>query len=210
MRRPFVSKKALTRVQVAVITAIIIVAVVAVSYYLSFPALSPSPSPTPTSTFTPKVATEEWRLLVDGFVQRPMNLSLEEIVALPSSTSNAELYCLPSPGSSGVLVDEGNWTGVRLGFILEKAEVSPKALKVAFYAEDGFTTDLTVTEAMRKDILLAYEKDGKPIRQKLRLVAPGKWGYKWIHSVVHIELVNYDFKGTYESRGFPDNAEINS
>lgn len=149
----------------------------------------------------------EWRMLVDGFVQRSLNLSLEAIISMPRSTVNAELYCLPAPGSSGVLVDEGNWTGVSLELILEKSRVSPQAVKVAFYAEDGFTTDLTVIVAMREDIILAYEKDGKPL-EKLRLFVPGKWGYKWIHSITHIELVNYDFKGTYESRGFPDNGDI--
>jgi len=147
-------------------------------------------------------------LLVDGFVQRSLNLTLDEIFAMPRSTVNAEIYCLPAPHAQGVLVDKGKWTGVRLGLILEKAGISSEAVKVAFYATDGFTTDLTMTTAMREDIILAYEKDGEPLPEKLRLVVPGKWGYKWIKWLVHIELVNYDFKGTYESRGFPDNAEI--
>ncbi len=108
----------------------------------------------------------------------------------------------------GVLVDKGNWIGVKLRFILEKAGVSPEAIKAAFYAEDGFTTDLNITTAMGEDVILAYEKDGEPLIKKPRLVVPGKWGYKWIHSITHIELVNYDFKGNYESRGFPDNADI--
>ena len=171
---------------------VIIVAIVGGAlWYISLTSLSP-----------------ERVLLVDGFVQRSLNLTLDEIAAMPRSTVNAEIYCLPSPGSTGVLVDNGNWTGVRLGFILEKAGVSPEAVKVAFYAKDGFATDLKVTTATREDIILAYEKDGEPLPEKLRLVVPGMWGYKWIKWLIHIELVNYDFKGTYESRGFPDNAEI--
>jgi DMSO/TMAO reductase YedYZ molybdopterin-dependent catalytic subunit len=67
---------------------------------------------------------------------------------------------------------------VRLELVLEKAGVSPQAVKVTFYAEDGFTTDLTVTTAMREDIVLAYEKDGKPLPEKLRLAVPSMWGYK--------------------------------
>ena len=203
MHRFFFSKKALTRVRVAVIAAIAVIAVFAgVVYYLSFSTLATNSSPTsPTENF-------EWALLVDGFVQRPLNLTLNELIAMPRSTVNAELYCLPAVGSSGVLVDYGNWTGVRLELILEKAGVSPQAVKVAFYAEDGFTTDLAVTTAMHEDIILAYEKDGKPLPEKLRLAAPGMWGYKWIKWLTRIEVVDYDFKGLYESRGFPDNAEI--
>ena len=146
-------------------------------------------------------------MLVDGFVQRPLNLTFDELVAMPRSTVNAELYCVDAPG---ILLAEGNWTGVRLGLILEKAGVSPEAVKVAFYAEDGYTTDLTVTTAMREDIILAYEKDGEPLPEKLRLVVPGKWGYKWISRVTHIELVDYDFKGFWESRGYSDEADIPS
>ncbi|NIR87790.1 molybdopterin-dependent oxidoreductase, partial [Candidatus Bathyarchaeota archaeon] len=86
--------------------------------------------------------------------------------------------------------------------------VSPEAVKVAFYAADDFTTDLIVTTAMREDVLLAYERDGEPLPEKLRLVVPGKWGYKWISQLIHIELVNYDFKGSWESRGYSDTAEI--
>lgn len=203
MHRFFFSKKALAKGQVAVTVAIVVIAVVAgLVYYLSLSTPATDSSPTsPTKDF-------EWSLLVDGFVQRPLNLTLNELIAMPRSTVYAELYCLPAVGSSGVLVEHGNWTGVRLKLILEKAGVSPQAVKVAFYAEDGFTTDLTVTTAMREDIVLAYEKDGKPVPEKLRLAVPSMWGYKWIKRLIRIEVVDYDFKGQYESRGFPDNAEI--
>ena len=203
MHRFFFSKEGLTRIKVAVIAAIVVVAAFAgVVYYLSFSTLATNSSPTsPTRDF-------EWALLVDGFVQRPLNLSLNELVSMPRSTVYSELYCLPAVGSSGALVDYGNWTGVRLELVLEKAGVSPQAVKIALYAEDGFTTDLTVTTAMYEDIILAYEKDGKPLPEKLRLAAPGMWGYKWIKWLIRIEVVDYDFKGRYESGGFPDNAEI--
>lgn len=200
MDQSSVSKKALTKIQGGIITIIVIGAVITgVAYYLSLPA--------PASNLPP--TTEGWRFLVEGLVQRPLNLSLGEIMAMPRSTVNAELYCLPSAhAQTGVLVDSGNWTGVRLGLILEKAGVSQEAVKVAFYADDGFTTDLAIATAMREDMILTYEKDGKPLPETLRLAAPGMWGYKWIKWLIRIEVVDYDFKGAYESMGFPDAAEI--
>jgi len=150
----------------------------------------------------------EWSLLVDGLVRHPLNLSLKEIVTMPRRTITAEIYCLPSPEGSGVLVDSGNWTGASLRFILEKAGVLSEAVKVAFYAEDGFTTDLTMNSAFTEDTILAYEKDGEPLHRKIRLVVPGRWGYKWIYLLNRVELVDYNFLGSYESRGFPDGAEI--
>ncbi len=145
------------------------------------------------------------QLQIGGLVERPLNLTYKEILAMPRSNVNATLFCVGAPNHP---VAEGDWTGVSLRFILERARVSPEAVKVAFYAEDGFTTDLTVATAMRGDVILAYEKDGESLPEKLRLVVPDKWGYKWISNLTRIELVNYDFKGFYESRGYSDEAEI--
>lgn len=145
-----------------------------------------------------------WTLVIDGLVQTPLNLTLDDILAMPSHTVFARLFCVSFPS---IPAEQGNWTGVTLEFLLEEAGVSPDAVKVAFYASDGFSTDLTVTTAMRGDIILAYEKDGQPL-EEVRLVVPGKFGYKWIMSLIHIELVDYDFLGTYERSGYTDEADI--
>jgi len=100
----------------------------------------------------------EWILQIDGKVQRPLNLTLRELAAMPETTVDSEIYCLPSPDSSGVLVEWGNWTGMKLGYLLAQAGVSAKAVKVAFYAEDGFSTDLSLTAAALEDVIVAYEK----------------------------------------------------
>jgi len=144
-------------------------------------------------------------LLLDGLVETPLNLTLEELSAMPKTTEYVELYCVDYPT---VPVEKGEWTGVRLGLLLEQAGVSPQAVKVAFYDDYGYSTDLTVATAMREDVILAYERDGVSLDETLRLVLPGKWGYKWISGVTHIELVDYDFSGVWESRGYSDEADI--
>jgi DMSO/TMAO reductase YedYZ molybdopterin-dependent catalytic subunit len=153
-------------------------------------------------------AYSEWTMQIDGKVWRPQNLTLKELAAMPRTTVDSEIYCLPSPGSYGFLVEWGNWTGVRLGYLLARVGVSADAVKVAFYAEDGFSTDLDLTAAALEDVILAYEKYGKPMNEKLRLIVPNRWGYKWIKYLVRIEVVDYDFKGGRESRGFPDDAWV--
>ena len=149
----------------------------------------------------------EWSLIVDGLVESPLTLTFDDLVAMPTTTVYADLYCVGLPTEP---LAQGAWTGVRLGFILEQAGVLPEAVKVAFYADAGFSTDLTVTTAMRDDIILAYERDGEPLAQK-QLVVPCMWGYKWIREPTHIELVDYDFLGTWESTGYySDEANISS
>jgi DMSO/TMAO reductase YedYZ molybdopterin-dependent catalytic subunit len=125
---------------------------------------------------------------------------------MPNTTVVAALYCVDFPTSP--VRDGDQWTGVRLALVLERAGVSPSAVKVVFRAADGYSTDLTVTTAEREDVILAYQQNGVTLPEKLRLVVPGKWGYKWISKPDHIELVDYDFKGTWESRGYSDEAEV--
>jgi DMSO/TMAO reductase YedYZ molybdopterin-dependent catalytic subunit len=148
----------------------------------------------------------EWQLTVTGFVENPLNLSWAELVALPQTIVNAELICVDFPD---YVVMSGNWTGVKLGLLLETAGISSQALKVGFFATDGFSTDLPIETAMRDDIILAYKLNGEPLDGVLRLVVPGKWGYKWIHHVGSIILFSDDFLGHYESRGFSDEANVN-
>ena len=150
-------------------------------------------------------SSAEWRLTVTGLVEHPLNLSLAELMAMPQTTVNAELICVGSP--SGV-VAEGNWVGVRLWSLLEAAGASPEAVKVAFHATDGYSTDLGLEAAQREDIIVAYAKDGVSLSETLRLVVPGKWGYKWISDLSNIELVDYDFLGYWEAFGYPDDADI--
>jgi hypothetical protein len=149
-------------------------------------------------------AVQEWRLIVTGLVDNPLNLSLAEIVAMFKTTVNAALVCVDAPRT---VLMEGNWTGIKLRLLLEEAEISAAAIKVGFHAADGYSTDLTVETALHDDIILAYEKDAEPLND-LRLVVPGKWGYKWISRVTVIELVDYNFLGRWESQGYPDEADI--
>ena len=144
-------------------------------------------------------------LVLDGLVEFPLDLTFDDLRRMEKTTQYVELYCVDYPT---VPVEKGDWTGVRLGLLLEQAGVSPEAVKVAFYDDYGYSTDLTVATAMREDVILAYERDGVPLDERLRLVVPGKWGYKWISGVTHIEVVDYDFTGVWENRGYSDEADI--
>lgn len=124
----------------------------------------------------------EWRLLVDGAVYQPLNLTLSEVVAMPRTTVNADLYCYSS------LVSAGNWVGVRLALILEEAELHNGTNSVTLFASDGYATFLDISTAMREDVILAYELNGQPLPEVLRLVLPWANGDKWIAMITHINV----------------------
>lgn len=142
-----------------------------------------------------------WRLLVTGLVNQPLNLTLSDLKAMPQITEEGTIYCVSFPDQ---IVTTGIWKGVSLSALLTQVDVEPSVVKVAFFAADGYTTDLDVTTAMNGNVIVAYEKDGLPLGETLRLVVPGKWGYKWISQLTEISLVDFDFKGTYESQGYSD------
>jgi len=157
----------------------------------------------PTSTQAAPPNETEWQLQILGLVDSPLNLTLDEIVAMPTTTVQTTLYCVDFPTR---IVEEGKWTGVQLGLLLEEAGVAPSAIKVAFFASDGYSTDLSLEAAMQPDVIVAYEKDGTSLGGTVRIVAPGRWGYKWISQLSRIEIVNYDFKGKWESLGYSDDG----
>jgi len=184
-------KKAIILLLFVIVAVILCIALFAASFNLQTP-------------ITVRGTSKE-SLLVDGLVQNTLNLTLDELKAMPKTSVNAVLYCVDSPGTP---IAQGNWTGVKLSFILGLAKVYSGAIKIAFFAADGYTTDLTITTGMRQDIIIAYELNSVSLTEKMRLVVPGMWGYKWISVLNHIELVNFDFKGTWESGGYLDEANI--
>ena len=159
---------------------------------------------------TAKSATDngevDWQLTVTGLVKNPLTLNWSEITSMSNTTVPAALICVDFPNR---ILLQGYWTGVKLQTLIEAAESSPSVIKVAFHAADGYSTDLTIETAKRNDVILAYKLNGTSLND-LRLVVPGKWGYKWISQVTNIELVDYNFLGRWESQGYSDEADMSS
>jgi hypothetical protein len=160
------------------------------------------------STFSAKAANaaeNQWQLSITGLVQNPLTLTFTNLTTMPTTSIDANLYCVDFPSQ---MVTEGMWTGVKLSYILGEAGVLPSAIKVAFCAADGYSTDLDLETANKQNVILAYQKDGEPLYETLRLVVPGKWGYKWISQVNSIVLVDNDYLGKWESQGYSDVADV--
>jgi DMSO/TMAO reductase YedYZ molybdopterin-dependent catalytic subunit len=186
----------MSRVFLAITVVMIVVMVV------SFADLSYAPLVPEVSAVS---SSYDWRLTVSGLVDHALNLSLADLEAMPAASVSGIIVCVDFPNE---MFASGNWTGVRLWYLLQLAGVSPSVTKIAFHAIDGYSTDLTVDTAKRGDVIVAYEKDGRALAETLRLVVPGKWGYKWISQLTSVEAVDYDFKGFYESEGYSDDADI--
>ena len=152
--------------------------------------------------FRPHIDGEKWTLKIIGMVDTPLELTYQDILSYPSQNQITHLFCMP--GFEGV----GKWTGIPVKIVLEEAGYSPDAVHVVFYAEDGFSSSIPLQKALQEDTILAYKMNDVALPHihgfPLRLVVPGEVGYKWVKWIVKIELVDYEYSGYWESRGYPN------
>jgi DMSO/TMAO reductase YedYZ molybdopterin-dependent catalytic subunit len=158
----------------------------------------------------PVVDAATWQLRIDGLVHRPLALSLEDIKARPARTLAVTLECagngraLLAPRSLSQpwlmeAVGTAEWTGTPLGPILEQSGVQAGASDVVFSGldrgiqgddEHDYQRSLSLADAMRDEVLLAYAINGQPLPPQhgfpVRLIVPGWYGMthvKWLRSI---------------------------
>jgi sulfane dehydrogenase subunit SoxC len=167
----------------------------------------------------PFVDAATWQLEIGGEVERPLTLTLDELKARPRRTFAVTLECagngralleprwVSQPWLSEA-VGNAEWTGTPLAPLLEEAGVRPGAVEAVFTGldrgiqgdvEHDYARSLPLDEALRDELLLAYEVNGQPLPPQhgfpLRLVVPGWYGMthvKWLRS---IEVVAEPFLG---------------
>ncbi len=152
------------------------------------------------------VDPEKYRLKVTGLVEKPLKLTYQEVLALPSHRRAITLDCVE--GWDEHLLFEG----VRLKDILDMAGVKPEAKTVIFFAEDGYSSSLSLKFVLERDLLLAAKINGRVLDAKrgfpFQVVAESKYGYKWVKWVTGIKLYDKPYRGYWEKFGYDNNADV--
>lgn len=148
----------------------------------------------------------KWRLIIDGLVNQPIQLSWEQLRKMPrtSVTSFHECYGSPilPPTSAVWRIGNVTWTGVRLKCLLDVAQPRSEAsyvwsdgLDSGTFADvwaDRYQKDLPITKAMAPEVLLAYEMNGIELTKErggpVRLIVPGWFGTNSTKWICHISL----------------------
>jgi DMSO/TMAO reductase YedYZ molybdopterin-dependent catalytic subunit len=156
----------------------------------------------------PRFDERTWRLDVGGHVQRPVSLSYRELLALPKAEQVSTFHCV-----TGWSVKDVHWGGVRLHDVLAQAEPRANAHALEFVsAEKPYVDSLTLEQASLRDVMLAYEMDGSPLRREhgapLRLVIPEMYGYKNVKWLNAINLVPRVLDGYWEQLGYDRDAWV--
>ena len=174
----------------------------------------------------PPLDPETWRLALGGCVRQRLELSLDDLRARPRHTVAVTLECAgngrallePRPLSIpwlGEAVGTAEWTGTPLHGVLADAGVEEDAVELVFRGADrglqgeeeqAYARSLTVAEASRAEVLLAYEMNGRPLEPQhgspLRLLVPGWYGMTSVKWLTSIDAVSERFEGYQQTTSY--------
>ena len=140
----------------------------------------------------------DFRLVVDGLVDRPLSLSLADLRGLPSRTQITRHDCVE--GWSSI----AKWQGARLGPLLDQAGLKKTARYIVFHCGDTleetldgsgqYYESIDLIDAYHPQTILAYQLNDQPLPvangAPLRLRVERQLGYKQAKYVMRIELVD--------------------
>lgn len=158
--------------------------------------------------FVKHLSREKYRLVIDGEVENPVELSLDDIMELPKIEESVDIHCVTTWSKYDM-----KWGGVLFGEIVKLVKPIPgKANFVIMHGADGgFTTSLPLDAMDDDDVLVAYEYDGKPLNDAhggpVRTVVPKRYFYKSAKWLVRLEFVEKDRLGLWERGGYSNTAD---
>ncbi|KTG10240.1 sulfite oxidase [Haloprofundus marisrubri] len=154
---------------------------------------------------TPSWDPQSWQFDVWGAVDEQLQFSYEEFKDLPAETQIQDFHCV-----TGWSKFDCEFTGVTFPTLAEMAGLDDDVVHVMFHALDGYTTNLSLEECMRDEVLFVYEYDGEPLPSDhggpLRVVTPHKYAYKGAKWVEGVEFLTEAERGYWEKRGYSNTA----
>jgi DMSO/TMAO reductase YedYZ molybdopterin-dependent catalytic subunit len=136
----------------------------------------------------------QWRLKIDGLVERPTTLSLDELRSLPSRTQITRHDCVE--GWSAI----GKWKGAQLGPLLQSVGLKPEARYLVFHCADTlepgakYYESIDLIDAFHPQTLLAYDMNDAaltvPHGAPIRLRVERQLGYKQAKYIMGVEAVS--------------------
>ena len=176
----------------------------------------------------PNLAPDAWHLKVDGAIEQSLELTLDDLKALPQRTVTTTMECagngrtgfapLPTGEPWGLgAVSTAIWRGVALSDFLRMARLRASAVEILFEGADSgrregcdrdvpFARSLPLAKALDPDTLLAYEFNGAPLTANhggpVRLLVPDWYGMASVKWVVRIAALEQPFVGHFQTERY--------
>jgi len=150
----------------------------------------------------PDIPDSHYRLQVSGLVDHPVTLTLDDLRGMQGTELVKDFQCV-----TGWRVPDVHWEGVRLSDVLDAAGVQSTATALAFESYDGVDTEsLTLDQARRSDVIVAYRMLGAPITSEhggpVRLYVAPMYGYKSLKWLSAIRVLDHVEPGYWEQNGY--------
>ena len=156
----------------------------------------------PTFATAQKSGFEDWRITVEGSVDRPGAFSLADLQRMPSRTHITRHTC--EEGWSAI----AQWTGVPLKNVLEACGMQPQARYVQFWSYDYYVDNIDMNDAFHPQTILAYGMNGRDLPlghgAPLRLRLERQIGYKSMKYLRKIVVLDHfdDPEGSHIRAGW--------
>ena len=171
----------------------------------------------------PDIDVDAYRLRVSGLVDSPLELSMSDLRAMPSTELVFGFECSGNRGPLNGLSSNGRWAGVSLRTVLERAGIQDRAREFVFFGADHgeeevefrgriSTVDQQYGRSLQRDIalsdepLLAYDLNGAALSahqgRPLRLLVPGWYGAPNVKFLSEIHVQEDQYLGKYQARWY--------
>ena len=171
----------------------------------------------------PGVDVDAYRLRVSGLVDTALELSMDDLRAMPSRDLIFGFECSGNRGPLNGLSSNGRWTGVSLRTVLQRAGVQDAAREFVFFGADRgeeevlwrgrtfnveqqYGRSLERDQALSDEPLLAYALNGEPLSEHqgrpLRLLVPGWYGAPNVKWVAEINVQKDQYLGRWQARSY--------
>ncbi|MGB0646693.1 MAG: sulfite oxidase-like oxidoreductase [Bradymonadia bacterium] len=154
----------------------------------------------------PEVALDDWRLRVDGAVERPITLTWSDFMAMDQVEDVSDFHCVTTWSKFDL-----KFCGVPFWQFVALVSPLPRAQFVLCHAYDGYTTNLSLAAAMEKDVMLVHAYDDKPLTRDhggpCRMITPKLYAWKGAKWINRIEFLETESLGYWEKRGYSNTAD---
>jgi len=149
----------------------------------------------------PNIKAEKWTFRIHGLVENERTLTFKEFTALPMVEVFSDIHCVTTWSLYNNL-----WEGVSTSVIKDLAAIKDEAGYVMVEGENGFTTNLSLSDFFQEDVLFVLKHDGKPLEAghggPVRLVVPRLYFWKSAKWVTGLRFMAADEPGFWERNGY--------
>lgn len=143
-----------------------------------------------------------WRFKVDGLVEIPLSLTLDDLRAMPATSYTVKHHCVE--GWTAI----ASWAGTPVSAIVQRCRPKPTARYIMFRSFDSdYSNGWDLASAMHPQTILAYGMNDHPLGADhgapLRLYSPTKLGYKLTKYLVSMTFMDVRPGGYWEDQGYP-------